>query len=98
MPCSTLTPGPVRISTWEMVTVYGPVTLMTELPQVLAPQLPETFVIRLFLIVTLLAETVISPVTSLPSMTVPAVVTLMLPDGVSVVPAGTPTLPAAGSG
>jgi hypothetical protein len=51
-----------------------------------------------FSTVTFDAWMVICPVTSTASMTVPGVLTVMLPDGVSVVPAGTPTLPDAGSG
>src|SRR4051812_18188517 len=47
--------------------------------------------------VTLSASTVISPVTSRPSMTVPSLVISSEPDLVSVTPAGTPVSPAPGN-
>lgn len=53
-------------------------------------------VTRVFSIVTSLACTVIVPVTSSAEITVPGVVTVIGPDGVSRVPAGTPVF--AGSG
>ncbi|HEX7310192.1 MAG TPA: hypothetical protein VF232_03345 [Gaiellaceae bacterium] len=55
-------------------------------------------VMRLLRIVTLSALTVTVPVMSFPSITVPGVVTVIDPEAVRVVPAGTPTLPAFGSG
>ena len=65
---------------------------MSELPQVDPehPLVAVTFVLR---IVTLLALTVIEPETLRPSITVPGVLTSIEPELVSVVPAGTPTLP-----
>src|SRR5262249_28801867 len=58
---------------------------------------PAPDVMRLFLIVTLGALTVIGPLMSLPSTTVPAVLIVMPPLGVSVVPTGTPVFDAFGN-
>ena len=66
-------------------------TRIAKLPQVLGPQPAPVTVTRVFLIVTFRALTLIVPATSRPSITVPSVVTEMLPDGVRAVPAGTPT-------
>ncbi|MGB0097710.1 MAG: hypothetical protein WBP81_34885 [Solirubrobacteraceae bacterium] len=72
--------------------------LIALLPHALVLPHVEVFVIREFLIVTLFASMSSEPVTCSPSMTAPLVVIVRPDEDVSVVPAGTPTLPAAESG
>src|SRR4051794_1617225 len=66
-------------------------------PHALPPQ-PSVAVIRVFRIVTGPAFTVMSPRMSQPSTTAPGVLIVIDPEPCNVVPAGTPTVPNAGSG
>src|SRR3954463_9060497 len=66
-------------------------------PQALPPQ-PDVAVIRVLRIVTGPAVTVMSPRMSQPSTTAPGVLIVIDPEPCNVVPAGTPTVPNAGSG
>ena len=87
------------ISTCEIVKLQAQSLMITKFPQVVVgPHPAPTPVTRVFLIVTLFALTLIVPDTSRPSMTALSAETVMLPEGLKVFPAGTPTFPNAGSG
>ena len=92
IPCSTVVGAFAVSSTFEIVTVQAQPTRIAKFPQVaVGPHPVPAAVTRVFLIVTFRALTLIVPDTSRPLITAPSVLTLMLPEGLRVVPAGTPT-------